>query len=106
MDDHTHGRNSVMGNAVDRLPLRPTDYFMRQCTLACDSDERALKSVVDYLDGENLVWNSDYPHPDAPDPAEALPDLDAQPISGEAKRKILWDNAVKLYGPRIVSGIA
>jgi uncharacterized protein len=103
MDDHTHGRNSVMGNAVDRLPLRPTEYFMRQCTLACDSDERALKYVVDYLDGENMVWNTDYPHPDAPEPAEALPDLDAQPISEEAKRKILWDNAVKLYGSRILS---
>jgi predicted TIM-barrel fold metal-dependent hydrolase len=71
--------------------------------LACDSDERALKSVVEYLNGENLVWNSDYPHPDAPEPAEALPDLDAQPISQEAKRKILWDNSVQLYGPRIVS---
>jgi predicted TIM-barrel fold metal-dependent hydrolase len=104
MDDHTHGRNSVMGDAVHRLPLRPTDYFMRQCTVACDSDERALKSVVEYLDGENMVWNSDYPHPDAPEPAEALPDLDAQPIPEEAKRKILWDNAVKLYGRRILSG--
>ena len=103
MDDHTHGRNSVMGNAVDRLPLRPTEYFMRQCSLACDSDERALKSVVEYLNGDNLVWNSDYPHPDAPEPAEALPDLDAQPISQEAKRKILWDNSVRLYGPRILS---
>ena len=42
---------------------------MRQCTLACDSDERALKYVADYLQGDHLVWNSDYPHPDAPEPA-------------------------------------
>ena len=76
-----------MGNAVDRLPLRPTEYFMRQCSLACDSDERALQSVANYLNGDNLVWNSDYPHPDAPEPAEALPDLDAQSISEEAKRR-------------------
>jgi predicted TIM-barrel fold metal-dependent hydrolase len=27
----------------------------------------------------------------------------AQPISDEAKTKILWDNAVKLYGERILS---
>ena len=84
------------------LSLRPTEYFMRQCVVACDSDERVLKYVVDYLQGENIVWNTDYPHPDAPEPASALPDLDAQPISEEAKRKILWDNAVKLYGPRIL----
>jgi predicted TIM-barrel fold metal-dependent hydrolase len=50
-----------------------------------------------------MVWNSDYPHPDAPEPAEALSDLDHQPISEDAKRKILWDNAVKLYGSRILS---
>src|SRR5258706_783594 len=102
MDDHTHGRNSVLGKS-ENLKLRPTEYFMRQCMVSCDSDERALKHVVEELNGENIVWNTDYPHPDAIEPERALPDFDAQPISSEAKRKILWDNAVKLYGPRLVS---
>ena len=102
MDDHSHGRNSVMGRS-EKLTLRPSEYFMRQCLISCDSDERALKHVVDELRGENIVWNTDYPHPDAIEPGRALPDFDAQPISDEAKRKILWDNAVKLYGPRLVS---
>jgi len=102
MDDHTHGRNSVMGKS-EKLKLRPTEYFMRQCVIACDSDERTLKHVVDELNGDNIVWNTDYPHPDAIEPERSLPEFDAQPISIEAKRKILWDNAVKLFGPRIVS---
>ena len=102
MDDHTHGRNSVMGKS-EKLKLRPTEYFMRQCVIACDSDERALEHVVKELNGENIVWNTDYPHPDAIEPGRALPEFDAHQISTEAKRKILWDNAVKLYGPRIVS---
>ncbi len=102
MDDHTHGRNSVMGKS-ENLKLRPTEYFMRQCMVSCDSDERTLKHVVEELNGENIVWNTDYPHPDAIEPERALPDFDAQPISDEAKRKILWDNSVKLYGPRLVS---
>ena len=55
--------------------------------------------MVDYLKGENIVWNTDYPHPDAIEPSKALPELDAQPITDEARRKILWDNAVKLFGP-------
>jgi predicted TIM-barrel fold metal-dependent hydrolase len=76
---------------------------MRQCIIACDSDERALKYVVDYLQGENIVWNTDYPHPDAIEPSKALPELEAQPIPDEARRKILWDNAVKLFGPRILN---
>ncbi len=102
MDDHTHGRNSVMGKS-DKLRMLPSEYFMRQCIIACDSDERALKYVVDYLQGENIVWNTDYPHPDAIEPTKALPELDAQPITDEARRKILWDNAVKLFGPRILN---
>ena len=80
-----------------------TISLMRQCVISCDSDERALKYVVEDLRGENIVWNTDYPHPDAIDPKRALPDLDAQPIPDEAKCKILWDNAIKLFGPRILN---
>ena len=79
---------------------------MRQCTVTCDSDERALKYAVEHLSGENIAWNTDYPHADGMNPPKALPEFDAQPISEEAKRKILWDNAVKLYGPRILSATA
>ena len=100
MDDHTHGRNSVMGKS-EKLRMLPSEYFMRQCTVSCDSDERTLKHVVDELDGDNLVWNTDYPHADAIEPERALPAFDAQEISSEAKRKILWDNAIKLYGSRV-----
>ena len=64
---------------------------------------RTTVLVVDDLDGENIVWNTDYPHPDAIDPKRALPDLDAQPISDEARRKILSDNSVKLFGLRILA---
>ena len=99
MDDHTHGRNSVMGRS-EKLSLRPSEYSMRQCIIACDSDERMLGHVVDYFKGENMVWNTDYPHPDAINPARALPDLEAQHLPEDATRKILWDNAVKLFGPR------
>lgn len=103
MDEHTHGRNSVMGNAVERLPMLPSEYFKRQVTVTCDSDESALSYAVDHLGGENIAWNTDYPHPDAPRPEKALPDFDAQPIPEEAKASILWDNAVTLFGPRILA---
>ena len=83
--------------------MLPSEYFKRQCTVACDSDEAALKYAVDFLHGENIVWNTDYPHADGMEPARALPDFDAHPISEEAKRKILWDNAVRLYGQRLIS---
>jgi uncharacterized protein len=73
MDDHSHGRRLILGAG---LPMKPSEY--------------------------NLVWNTDYPHPDAPDPAQVLPWFSAQPISDDSKRKILWDNAVRLYGARLL----
>jgi predicted TIM-barrel fold metal-dependent hydrolase len=68
MDDHTHGRNSVMGKP-EHLSMLPSEYFMRQCAIACDNDEKTLGSVAEYLKGENIVWYTDYPHPDAIEPA-------------------------------------
>ena len=103
MDDHTHGRNSVMGKP-EHLSMLPSEYFMRQCAIACDSDEKTLGSVAEYLKGENIVWNTDYPHPDAIEPAKALPEFDAHSMTEQTKAKILWDNAVKLFGPRILNG--
>ncbi|HWP56656.1 MAG TPA: amidohydrolase family protein [Candidatus Acidoferrales bacterium] len=101
MDVHSHGRYSIMGKPKN-LTMLPSEYFLRQCAVACDSDEPALKYAVEHLKGENIVWNTDYPHLDGIRPERALPEFAAQPISEEAKRKILWDNAVKLYGPRLL----
>ncbi len=101
MDVHSHGRYSIMGKPK-QITMLPSEYFIRQCTVACDSDEIALTYAVDHLKGDCIVWNTDYPHLDGIEPAKALPQFDAQPIPDEAKRKILWDNAVKLYGQRLV----
>jgi predicted TIM-barrel fold metal-dependent hydrolase len=88
---------------MEPLPMKPSEYFLRQGFVACDPDEFHLKGVVDALGDDNLVWNTDYSHPDAPDPDKALPDFLGQPISEVSKQKILWDNAVRLYGTRILN---
>ena len=99
MDDHSHGRRLILGAG---LPMKPSEYVKRQCVISADPDEPGLDTVIDFLGDDNLVWNTDYPHPDAPDPAQVLPWFGDQPISDDSKRKILWDNAVRLYGPRIL----
>ena len=99
MDDHSHGRRLVLGAA---LPMKPSEYVKRQCVISADPDEPGLDDVIKFMGDDNLVWNTDYPHPDAPDPNKVLPWFAAQPISDDSKRKILWDNAVRLYGPRLL----
>ena len=84
------------------LKLSPYEYFLRQCAIAADADEPTLKYVVDYLGDQNIVFNTDYPHFDAPPPLEPLANLLEQSIAEESKRRILWDNSVKIYGPRLI----
>lgn len=102
LDDHAlESRRQGMWFDAPLLPLQPSEYFRRQGYVACDGDEGALPGVIALGWEDNVVWNTDYPHPDAPDPDKALDAFLEQPISEEAKRKILWDNAVRLYGKRI-----
>ena len=103
LDDHgLRDRRQGMWYDIDPLPVSPSEYFLRQGFVACDPDEFHLKGVVDALGDDNIVWNTDYSHPDAPDPDRALPDFMEQPVSEASKRKILWDNPVRLYGQRIL----
>lgn len=99
MDSHSHGRHAILGHTI---PRKPSEYVLEQCILSADPDEPALPRTIEFMGDDNFVWNTDYPHPDAPDPDKVMPWFQAQPISDESKRKILWDNAVRLYGPRLL----
>lgn len=103
LEKYCEGRQSVF---FDEYPLKctPQEYFKRQCAVAADADEPSIKYVVDYIGDDNIVFNTDYPHPDAPATAEPLANMMEQPLSDESKRKILWDNSVKIYGTRLING--
>ena len=60
-----------------------------------------MKYTVDYLGDDHIVFNTDYPHLDAPDPKSVRPSFLEQSISDQAKKKILWDNAITLYGKKL-----
>lgn len=99
MDDHAVGRQGRFMYGFS-LPLSPSEYFKRQCFVACDADEGALRPVVEQMHGDNILFNTDYPHPDAPMPGAVDMFLKTD-IPDSAKRKILWDNSIALYGDRV-----
>ncbi len=103
LEKYCEGRQSVFFDEHP-LDLTPQEYFLRQCAVAADADEPSIKYVVDYIGDDNIVFNTDYPHPDAPATNEPLANMMEQPLSEETKRKILWDNSVKIYGKRLVAG--
>ena len=103
LEEYGHGRKAVFFDS-QRPQLTSQEYFLRQCAVAADADEPSVKYVVDYLGDDSIVFNTDYPHPDALGAAEPLKRMMAQPIPDDSKRKILWDNSVKAYGKRVVEG--
>ena len=100
MDDHTRGRRLIQGYP---LPMLPSEYVKRQCVIAADCDEPDLDKIIDFMGDENIVWNTDYRRDVAPDPDKVMPWFAEQPVSDESKRKILWDNAIRLYGSRLLA---
>ena len=87
------------GGESIKLPALPSEYFKRQCFIGTDVDEELLGLVVDEIGDDNIVMSVDYPHADGPFPNGIRTFLDEHPrVSQESKRKIMWDNCLKLYG--------
>jgi predicted TIM-barrel fold metal-dependent hydrolase len=94
MDDHYEIQ---FGVTPEELPEEPSEYFKRQCVVSAESDERFVKQVIDYMGDDNIVYSTDWPHPDSKYP-HAVESFLENEISDASKRKILWDNCARLYG--------
>ncbi|MEX2648674.1 MAG: amidohydrolase family protein [Alphaproteobacteria bacterium] len=79
-----------------RLPMRPSEYFARQCFASIEADETTAAPVVERI-VDNVVFSTDFPHGDSAFP-NAVATFLAQPLAPETKRKILWDNTARMYG--------
>jgi uncharacterized protein len=95
MDEHSE---LVGWNDAPHLSLKPSEYFTRQCFISCEPDEHLLYQVVDALGHENILFASDFPHPDAKYPTAVRQFLELPRVPTEVKAQILWDNALRFYG--------
>ena len=86
------------GSEAEGLALPPSEYFRRQCYLSVDPDEYLVADVVRRVGDDNLVFSTDYPHPDSAYPHAVDEMLALEGLSVESKRKILWTNCARLYG--------
>jgi uncharacterized protein len=81
------------------LGMRPKDYFLRQCYVSADPDDAWIPQFLALLGDENLVTATDFGHPEGKGYIHAIEDtVSLEGVSEDSKRKIMWDNAVKLYG--------
>ena len=94
--DDFHG---ILGRMLPPLSLKPSEYFQRQCFLACESDDVAFKMVEALGMEDVLMWASDYPHFDCEGP-DSVKELrkSCEGLPESVQRKVFGENAARCYG--------
>jgi predicted TIM-barrel fold metal-dependent hydrolase len=79
------------------LKMKPSEYWYRQCYATYQSDPVGVK-LIDELGVDNIMWGSDFPHPDGvwPDSQEYI-QRELGHLPPDVRKKIVCDNAAKLY---------
>ncbi len=96
--DSKYKGNWFLGEDAKTLPRLPSEYEKSdQLFYSCDSDEETLPYVVELIGADRILYASDYPHNDATFPNSVMNILSNEKLSDSAKRKILGENAARLY---------
>ena len=79
------------------LKMPPSEYWHRQCYATYQTDPVGTK-LVDDIGEDNIMWGSDFPHPDGiwPDSQEYIR-RELGHLPAATRHKIVCDNAAKLY---------
>ena len=82
-----------------RLSLTPKEFFQRNIYATMWFERADLASVVRQVGEDNILFETDFPHPTClyPDPLKTAA-TNMRELSPTAQRKILGENAAKLYG--------
>ena len=92
LDTEYHDRARSLG-----FKLKPSDYFRRQGYVTYQQD-KFLEPIVPLIGEDNIMWGSDYPHPDSlwPELHNVLAENLAA-FTPSVRRKIVCDNVARLY---------
>jgi uncharacterized protein len=88
-------------NAVTHLELRPTEYFKRQI-YASYWFESDAETVIRKLGPDNIMFETDFPHPTCLYPS--VREKVQQTLGGlgeDVQRKVLYQNAARVYQLRV-----
>ena len=79
------------------MKKKPSDYFREgRCFVSVESEEDLVKETIQRVGDDCIVFSTDFPHRDSEYP-HAVEHFLKLPISQDSKRKILWDNCLRLY---------
>jgi len=84
--------------AKARMKLLPSEYFKQNIYATTWFEHRNLASLIDAVGEDNIMFETDFPHPTCLYPAPLkTAEANLRDLSTEVQRKILGGNAKKLY---------
>lgn len=93
---HPFGLSMPNASQLPRSTIR--DYAQSgKIFMAAEADDRMLHQLFDLIGEDQVLFSSDFPHGEGRENA-ALEILERQDLSESQKRKLLYDNTVRLFG--------
>ena len=93
MDEEYENFSSEIG-----LSLKPSEFWARQ-GYSTFQNEVLSEEVISIVGADNIIWGSDYPHPDGiwPD-SQSFIENELGGLPAKTRAKIVCGNAARLYG--------
>jgi predicted TIM-barrel fold metal-dependent hydrolase len=92
LDTEYHDRARALN-----FSMKPSDYFKRQGFVTYQQDQY-LEPILPLIGEDNIIWGSDYPHPDCVWPeSHATIEKNLAGIPARVRRKITFENVCRLY---------
>ncbi len=93
-----HGYEKFGEMQIRKLKMKPADYLRRQM-FATFQDDPIGASMYRFFGPDNYMWASDFPHSDSTWPhSRAVVAREFEGVPEDVTRKIVFDNAARLYG--------
>ena len=98
LDEHVEFLEDVP-EETGHLKMMPSEYFRRQGWISCEPSEPNLRSLVDSVGADRILWASDYPHPDAKFPGvlDELAKAGPNGLTEDEIRHYSYENPKRLY---------
>jgi hypothetical protein len=87
-----------MPNAADLPRASIRDYVKSgRIFIAAEADDSMLRQLFDLIGEDQVLFSSDFPHGEGRDNA-ALEIIQRKDLTENQKKKLLFDNTVRLFG--------
>jgi predicted TIM-barrel fold metal-dependent hydrolase len=80
------------------MTMKPSEYFRRQIYACFWFERNDMVHMIDKVGEDNVMFETDFPHPTClyPDPAKYIGDAFSK-LPEKTRAKVLGGNAAKLY---------